>query len=72
MSLKITKMFYTLDFLQVIPKRLLIPDETLKTKDTNQKRFTKPPNVVFVFWKEYCNVVAVTLEKNVAIVVMFT
>lgn len=34
---------YIVDFLQVKPRRLLIPDETLKTSDMNQKRFTNPP-----------------------------
>ena len=28
------------DFLHVIPSRLLTPDETLKTREMNQKKFT--------------------------------
>ena len=31
---------YINDFLQVIPSRLLTPDETLKTIEMNQKKFT--------------------------------
>lgn len=60
------------DFLQVIPRRLLIPDETLKTSDRNQQRYTIFPSVTFDGWSENCvwRVVAVTLEKKVAIVVM--
>lgn len=52
--------------------RLLTPEETLKTFETNQKRFTKAPSVVPLLWKENCSVVAVTLEKKVAMVVMLT
>lgn len=63
---------YTDDFRQVIPIRLLIPEETLKTNDINQKRFTRPPSSVSVLWNEYWSVDAVTLEKKVAIVVIFT
>ena len=59
------------DFLHVIPSKLLTPDETLNTSDRNQKKFTifsKPEGLSEIdIWR----VVAVTLEKNVAIVVMF-
>lgn len=56
-----------------MPMRLFTPEETLKTRDKNQKRFT-----VFLYLfesccenaYENCSVVAVTLEKNVAIVVI--
>ena len=37
---------YMDDFLHVIPSRLLIPAETLKTSDKNQKKFTTLPNLV--------------------------
>ena len=60
------------DFLHVIPSKLLTPDETLNTSDRNQKKFTifsKPEGLSEIdIWR----VVAVTLEKNVAIVVIFT
>lgn len=53
---------------------LLTPEETLKTSDENQKRFTKPrrEEAGSEGGGEYVNwsVVAVTLEKKVAIVVM--
>ena len=60
------------DLLHVIPSRLPTPDETLNTSDMNQKRFTMSHRLDWmgaeiVIWR----VVAVTLEKNVAIVVMF-
>ena len=61
------------DLLHVIPSRLLTPDETLNTSDMNQKKFTMSHRLDWmgaeiVIWR----VVAVTLEKNVAIVVMLT
>ena len=64
---------YNDDFLQIVPSRLLIPDETLNTSEMNQNRFTTFHRVEcvgaeIVIWR----VVAVTLEKNVAIVVMLT
>lgn len=63
---------YMDDFRQVIPRRLLTPEATLKTSDTNQKRFTKSPSLDGTCWStENWSVVAVTLEKNVAIVVRF-
>ena len=58
------------DFLQAMTIRLLIPEETLNTNDKNQNRFTALPSFVLVSWYENCSVVAVTLEKNVAIVVI--
>lgn len=64
---------YIDDFLHVIPSRLLTPEETLKTREINQKKFT-----IFHNWELWAmdvdiwRVVAVTLEKKVAIVVMFT
>ena len=36
----VQKVTYIDDFLQVIPSRLLTPDETLNTSETDQKRFT--------------------------------
>ena len=63
---------YIDDFLHVIPSRLLIADETLKTNDNSQKKLTTLPNDVFESGSENCRVVAVTLEKNVAMVVIFT
>lgn len=57
-----------------MPSMLLTPEETLKTRDRNQKKFTSPRKAGSVFISAYvnCSVVAVTLEKNVAIVVMLT
>lgn len=55
-----------------MPRRLLTPEETLKTSDMNHKRFTRALSVVPLYCNETCNVVAVTLEKNVEIVVMLT
>ena len=55
-----------------MPSRLLIPEETLKTSDRNQKKLTTLPNGVFESGSENWRVVAVTLEKNVAMVVIFT
>ena len=55
-----------------MPNRLLIAEETLKTSDRNQKRLTTLPNGVFESGSENWRVVAVTLEKKVAIVVIFT
>lgn len=55
---------------QVIPKRLLIPEAILNARDNNQSRFTERPRPLAEFWTENCSVVAVMLEKNVAIVVM--
>ena len=61
---------YIDDFLHVIPRRLLIAEETLKTNDMNQKKLTMLPNGVCESGRENWRVVAVTLEKNVAIVVI--
>ena len=52
-----------------MPKRLLTPEETLNTSDINQKKFTDAASDEPVFCNEYWRVVAVTLEKNVAMVV---
>ena len=41
------------------------------TNDVNQKPFTALSTGLPVAWKEYCKVVAVTAEKNVARVDMF-
>lgn len=64
------------DFLHVKPVKLLMPDDTLKTSETNQKRLTIPrrnsEDSSFSLLKVNCKVVAVTLEKKVAIVVMLT
>lgn len=64
------------DFRHVKPSRLLTADDTLNTSDRNQKRLTTPLsesdasvcNGAYVNW----SVVAVTLEKKVAIVVRLT
>ena len=61
---------YMDDFLHVIPSRLFIPEETLNINERNQKKFTILPNVVFEVGNENWSVVAVTLEKKVAIVVI--
>ena len=61
---------YIDDLLHVMPSKLLIPDETLKINDRNQKKLTTLPNGVFESGSENCRVVAVTLEKKVAIVVI--
>ena len=59
------------DFRHVIPSRLLTPDETLNTSDMNQNKFTTSHTVLPAFMdKDVWRAVAVTLEKNVAIVVM--
>ena len=60
------------DFLHVIPSKLLTPDETLNTSDRNQKKFTTFSRSEGLSEIDICRVVAVTLEKNVAIVVIFT
>ena len=49
--------------------RLLTPEETLKTSDTSQSRFTALSRRVVVCWYENWSVVAVMVEKKVAIVV---
>ena len=64
---------HILDFRHVIPSRLLTPEETLNTSDMNQNKFTTSHTVLPGFIaKDVWRAVAVTLEKNVAIVVMFT
>lgn len=64
------------DLLHVKAIKLLTPDDTLKTSDKNQKRLTTPlkelDGTASVSAYVNCSVVAVTLEKNVAIVVKFT
>ena len=60
------------DFLHVMPSKLLIPEETLKTSDKNQKKLTTLPNGVVESVSENWRVVVVTLEKKVAMVVIFT
>ena len=60
------------DFLHVMPNKLLIAEETLKTSDRNQKKLTTLPSTVLESGSENWRVVAVTLEKKVAIVVIFT
>lgn len=57
------------DFLHVILSKLLIPEDTLKTRDENQRRLTTFPREEVVCTSENWSVVAVTLEKKVAIVV---
>lgn len=64
------------DLLHVKAIKLLTPDDMLKTSDKNQKRLTTPlkelDNTASVSAYVNCSVVAVTLEKKVAIVVKFT
>jgi hypothetical protein len=43
----------------------------LNTRDVNQNPLTASAAPVPTFWYEYCRVVAVTAEKNVAIVERF-
>ena len=69
----ITCQTYILDFRHVIPSRLLTPDETLNTSDMNQNKFTTSHTELPAFMdRDVWRAVAVTLEKNVAIVVMLT
>ena len=63
---------YIDDFIHVMPSRLLIAEETLKTNDRNQKKLTTLPNGVVESVSENWRVVVVTLEKKVAMVVIFT
>lgn len=60
---------YTVDFLHIMLSKLLMPEETLKTRERNQKRFTALLKRPVVCWYENWSVVAVILEKNVAMVV---
>lgn len=62
---------YIADFLHVIPNKLLTPDETLNTRERNQKRFTAELRVEPVVMENW-SVVAVTLEKKVAIAVILS
>lgn len=62
---------YIEDFLHVIPNKLLTPDETLNTRERNQKRFTAELRVEPVVMENW-SVVAVTLEKKVAIAVILS
>lgn len=56
---------------QSIPRRLLTPDETLKIKEMNQNMFTAAyVEGSLSDWREIARAVAVTLEKNVAMVVI--
>lgn len=68
-SESLSETIYTVDFLQIMLKKLLIPDETLKTRERNQKRLTALLRLPAVCWYENWRVVAVILEKKVAIVV---
>ena len=65
-------MTHIADFRQDIPSKLLTPDETLNTSDRNQKKLTTLPNGVVESVSENWRVVVVTLEKKVAMVVIFT
>ena len=72
-SMHIDKTFYFTyieDFRQVMPSRLLTPEETLKISDTNQKKLTASLDFEGGYDIDIWRVVAVTLEKNVAIVVI--
>jgi|SRR5712672_1344991 len=62
--------YYT-DCFHVDPRRLLTAAAMLKTIDVNQNPLTASAVPVPTFWYEYCRVVAVTAEKNVAIVERF-
>ena len=62
---------YIEDFRQVMPSRLLTPEETLKISDTNQKKLTASLDSEGGYDIDIWRVVAVTLEKNVAIVVIW-
>lgn len=62
---------YIEDFLHVIPNKLLTPEETLNTRERNQKRFTAELRVEPVVMENW-SVVAVTLEKKVAIAVILS
>lgn len=62
---------YIEDFLHVIPNKLLTPEETLNTRERNQKRFTAELRVEPVEMENW-SVVAVTLEKKVAIAVILS
>ena len=67
----ISRQTHIFDFRHVIPSRLLTPDETLNTSDMNQNKFTTSHTALPAFIdKDVWRAVAVTLEKNVAIVVM--
>ena len=62
---------YTDDLLQVRPSRLFMPEATLDRIEINQQRFTILLNVPPLSPNVNCSVVAETLEKKVAIVVIF-
>ena len=47
----------------------MIPEEILNMRDANHNRFTDFSRRVFVCWYENWSVVAVILEKKIAIVV---
>lgn len=64
----ITRITHMCDFLQTMHSKLLTPEETLKTSDRNQLRFTALLKWVDP-WYENWSVVAVILEKKIAIVV---
>lgn len=56
------------DFLYIMVSKLLTPEETLNTREINQKRFVALFRLPDVSWYVNWSVVAVILEKKVAIV----
>lgn len=56
------------DFLHIMVSKLLTPEETLNTREINQKRFVALFRLPDVSWYVNWSVVAVILEKKVAIV----
>ena len=53
---------------QVDPRRIFTVAAMLNTSDENQRAFTQSANTCPVKLYEYCNVLAVTAEKNVVTV----
>ena len=63
-------MTHTKESRQLLAKRLLIADDTLKSKEDNHSMLTAFSAFVPFVAYENCRVVAVTAEKKVAIVVI--
>lgn len=59
---------YARDVLHIMVSKLLTPEETLNTREMNQKRLVALLRVSDVSWYVNWSVVAVILEKKVAIV----
>lgn len=62
---------YTNDCFQAITRRLLTADAMLNTSEAKRNPLTAFSSAVLLDVKVNCSVVAVTAEKNVAMVVMF-